>query len=336
MDEPLAALDPGAEYALNHSIAENLKDQTVGTVFLNEEERTAYNGIDEASARFKTYKGDHEMMDNRNSCFSGVKDGRKDSVCIDSMRILDSCRDKDCYEDVRVFLTDFGQDVIEKAGSVRVKDTKVVCVNIQADPIQFNKGFYQITVRMYTKLCVEACLCPGKVQELEGIAVTEKKVVLYGGEGCARVFKSTPLEGGFCTELCDYEEGSNKPTVVLELVDPIALSAKIKEPCRQCCCCCCVEELPKPVCGCLNGGLVDHGGLNKHLYVSLGFFSVVRVERPGQFIVSAEEYCIPDKECIISDEEEPCRIFEKMSFPVSQFCPGSVAPPFTDCGCKKK
>jgi hypothetical protein len=114
MDEPSAALDPGAEYALNPSIAENLKDQTVGTVFLNEEERTAYNGIDEASARFKTYKGDHEMMDNRNSCFSGVKDGRKDSVCIDSMRILDSCRDKDCYEDVRVFLTDFGQDVIEK------------------------------------------------------------------------------------------------------------------------------------------------------------------------------------------------------------------------------
>ena len=29
MDEPSAALDPGAEYALNHSIAENLQGQTV-------------------------------------------------------------------------------------------------------------------------------------------------------------------------------------------------------------------------------------------------------------------------------------------------------------------
>ena len=279
------------------------------------------------------------MIDNRNSCFGGVKESRKDSVCIDSMRILDSCRDKDCYEDVRVFLTDFGQDVIEKSGSVRVKDTKVVCVNIQADPIQFNKGFYQITLRIYTKLCIEACVCPGKVQEVEGIAITEKKVVLYGGEGCVRVFKSTPLDAGFCAEPCNFEEGSNKPTVVLELVDPIVLSAKVKEPCTcNCCSCCCsVEELPQSVCCCVNGGLVDHSGLCKHLYVSLGFFSVVRVERPGQFIVSAEEYCIPDKECVLSDEEDPCRIFEKMSFPVSQFCPPTNhGMQGTGCECKKK
>lgn len=51
---------------------------------------------------------------------------RRDTVCIDSMRILDSCRDKDCFEDVRVYLTDFGQEVIEKSGSVRVKSTEVV------------------------------------------------------------------------------------------------------------------------------------------------------------------------------------------------------------------
>lgn len=278
------------------------------------------------------------MIDNRSSCFGGNKDDRRNSVCIDSMRILDSCRDKDCYEDVRVFLTDFGQDVIEKSGNVRVKDTKVVCVNIQADPIQFNQGFYQVTIRIYTKLVIEVCLCPGKVQEIEGVAVTEKKVVLYGGEGCARIFKTTPLEGGFCTDQCNYEEGSNKPTVVLELVDPIVLSAKVKEPCTCSCCCCCptVEELPKTVCCQLNGGLVDHPGLCKHLYVSLGFFSLVRVERPGQFIVSADEYCIPDKECMISDEENPCRIFEKMSFPVSSFCSSPYPVTVPGCECKKK
>ncbi len=283
------------------------------------------------------------MIDNRNSCFGG-KPARKDNVCVDSMQILDSCKDKDCFEDVRVYLTEFGQDVIEKTGNVKVKDTKVVCVNVQADPIQFNKGFYQITVRVYTKLCFEACLCPGKSQEFEGVAVTEKKVVLYGGEGFVRVFRSTPIDDGFCSEPCDFEEGSNKPTVVVEMVDPMALSVKVKEKCNctcDCCCCTCVEELPKNVCCQVNGCLVDHAGLQKLLYVTLGFFSVIRIERPGQFILSAEEYCVPDKECMPMDEEDPCAVFAKMAFPTAQFCPSSCpcaspapsAP--SSCSCKK-
>lgn len=285
-------------------------------------------------------KGISEMMDNRNTCFNG-KDNRRDSVCIDSMRILDSCKDKDCFEDVRVYLTDFGQDVIEKAGSIRVKDTKIVCVNIQADPIQFNKGFYQITVRTYTKICLEACVGLGKSQELEGIAVTEKKVVLYGGEGCVRVFKSSPIDNSFC-QPCEFEEGSNKPTVVLEAVDPIVLSCKVKSPsCCKPCCSCCVDEMPKSVCCCVNGCLVDHPNLSKHLYVTLGFFSVIRIERPAQMIVDAKEYCVPDKECVISDEEDPCSVFEKMSFPTSQFCPPPCPTAYptvvgSGCDCKNK
>lgn len=220
-----------------------------------------------------------------------------------------------------MYLTDFGQEVIEKTGNIRVKDTKVICVNIQADPIRFNKGFYQITIRAYTKIVFEACLCVGKVQEIEGVAVTEKKVVLYGGEGCVRLFKSTPLDGGFC-QPCEFEEGSNKPTVILETVDPIVLSSKVKEPCRPCCSS--VEDFPKAVCCCLNGGIIDHPGLPKHLYVTLGFFSVIRIERPAQLIVDAKEYSVPDKECLVSDEEDPCSVFAKMPFPAARF---------SSCGC---
>ena len=41
----------------------------------------------------------------------------RDSVYIDTNRILDSCRDKDCYEDVVVYLSDVGSDLIERSGS---------------------------------------------------------------------------------------------------------------------------------------------------------------------------------------------------------------------------
>ena len=279
------------------------------------------------------------IENNRNNCF-GTKVPRRENVSLDTMQILDSCRDKDCFENVRVYLTEFGQDVIEKTGNIKVKDTKVLCVNVQADPVQFNRGFYQITVRTYTRILLEACICPGKAQEFEGVAVTEKKVVLFGGEGCVRVFRSTPIDDGFCAPPCDYEEGSNKPTVVVEMVDPMSLSCKVKERCScGCSCLSCAEELPKNVTCQINGCLVDHAGLEKHLYVTLGFFSIIRIERPGQFVLSAEEYCVPDKECLQSDEEDPCAVFERMAFPTAQFCPCSFAPPVErgngGCGCKK-
>ena len=80
------------------------------------------------------------MIDNRTNCF-GAKPARKDNVCVDSMQILDSCRDKDCFEDVRVYLTEFGQDVIEKTGNIKVKNTEVICVNVQADPVLKKRWF---------------------------------------------------------------------------------------------------------------------------------------------------------------------------------------------------
>ncbi len=254
-----------------------------------------------------------------------------DPVCIDTMRILDSCRDKDCYEDVRCYLTDFGQEVIEKTGNIRVKNTEVVCANILVDPIQFNRGFYQITIRFYTKLCLEACVCQGKSQEIEGIAVTEKKVVLFGSEGGVRVFKSSAGNEDFCSCNKEYDEGCNLPTVVVETVDPIALSVKVKEKC-DCCPCCHVDEMPSRVRDCVCGNLCDYPGM-KYLLVSLGFFSVVRIERPAQIVVNATEYCIPDKECVLGSEDDPCRIFSKMSFPVEEFCPPLVSPGNMGCDC---
>ncbi|MBO5744786.1 MAG: hypothetical protein J6R60_03265 [Clostridia bacterium] len=284
------------------------------------------------------------MSETRSFCnnASGPSLYGRDNVCIDTKRILDSCRDRDCFEDTKVLLTDFGQEMIEKASSLRVKDTKVVCSDIILDPIQFNKGFYQITVRLYTKLCIEACICLGKTQEIEGVAVTEKKVVLFGGEGNVRIFKSNPT-GDFCAPCISADnESYGNPEVVVETVDPIALSVKVVDPCKcapvNCCTLCCACDMPKVVHSCLNGSLTDYRNGDRELLVSLGFFSVIRIQRPTQLVVSASEYCIPDKECIMADEEDPCSIFSKMAFPISEFCPSQTPSsnhPISVCDCKK-
>lgn len=271
------------------------------------------------------------MAENKN-CFHG-NDKTSETVCIDCNRILDSCRDKDCFEDVRVYLTGFGQEIIEKTSNIRVKCTKVIWTQLTHESVQFNRGFYQITVRFYTKILFEACICPGKIQEFEGIAVCEKKVILYGSEGNVNIFKCEAGEQCFCECPAYGDAATNAPTVVCEVTDPIALSVKIEKT-EKYCCCCCVDDIPKHVCAKLESTLCDDDYDMKKLYVSLGFFSVIRIERPAQYLISAVEYTIPDKVCIDSAEEDPCAAFARMSFPVNEFYPPSLRDMHGGCGCK--
>ena len=47
------------------------------------------------------------MSDNRFT--GGCSGGGREMVCIETNRIFDSCKDRDCYENVRVYLTDEGR-----------------------------------------------------------------------------------------------------------------------------------------------------------------------------------------------------------------------------------
>ena len=43
----------------------------------------------------------------------------REAVCIHTRKIMDSCRDKDCIEDLRVYLTRASQEVLEHAQCVK-------------------------------------------------------------------------------------------------------------------------------------------------------------------------------------------------------------------------
>lgn len=279
------------------------------------------------------------MPDTRNN--SPLCGGSRDSVYIDTHRILDSCRDKDCFEDVPVYLSDVGNELLERSGSVRTKYAKVICANINVDSIPFNRGFYQISITMYVKIIAEVCACLGRPQEIEGVAIVEKKVILYGSEGNVNIFKSEPHQN-FCT--CSGSEfpKTNLPTAVFEVADPIVLNTKIMDLCD------CrgysrlsAEDLPDPVCSCFGGRLCPDTP-DKLLTVSLGFFSVVRIERPAQYLVHGTEYTVPEKECVSPSTDDPCKMFKHMAFPVNEFYPpslgdmrGSDSDNGNGCGCKR-
>ncbi len=246
----------------------------------------------------------------------------KEMVCIDTYRVLDSCRDKDCFEDVRVFLTEYAQELVERGAAVRAKCARIVWSYIDIDPVPFNRGFYQLTIKIYVRIICEVCVSPGNVQEVEGIAVVEKKVILFGSEGNVSIFKSETGCSGFCppADRKGCKKTTNLPIAVFEAVEPIILSSKVvTEPKVRCCCLCC-DDIPEGVCCTVNGGNLCDGEGDK-LVVSLGFFSVVRIERPAQYLIHATEYCVPEKECIEATDNDPCKLFKNMSFPIGEFCP---------------
>lgn len=270
---------------------------------------------------------EYKMADYRNNGGGCSRD--RDMICIDTHRVLDSCRDKDCFEDVRVYLTCIGQEIIDRTGIVRAKSAKVVWSCIDIDNVPFNRGFYQLFIKIYVKIIFEACVGQGNVQEFEGVAVVEKKVILFGSEGNVSVFKSGMSQnGGFCScQKRGASQSSTLPIAVLEVVDPIILNTKIVNPCKpcRCTCCCTLDEIPDCVCAGLSCDLTDESDSNI-LLVSLGFFSVVRIERPAQYLINAVEYCVPDKECVLPPVDDPCSLFKQMAFPTAEFCPPSIIP----------
>ena len=117
---------------------------------------------------------------------------------------------------------------------------------------------------------------------------------------------------------------------VVEVLDPMVLSSKVREVCE----CKCHEEIPlqipDAICGMFDDALVQSGE-RRRLFVTLGQFSIVRLERDAQLIVPVLDYSIPTKECCETPgcAEDPCEVFSRIPFPREQFAPNSC-----DGGCQ--
>ncbi len=258
------------------------------------------------------------MQENRNAQFTSRCDGRG-TVCIDTNVVLDCCKDRDCFEDVRVYLCEDGEQMLASGTNIRTKYAKTLWAFVGVEEVPFNCGFYRITVRYYIEVGFEGCVGIGKSKCFNGLVVLQKEVVLYGGEGRAISFSSDP-ENNYCSIGNTDNMTTNDPIAIVETVEPIILGSKVIDcscPCTPCCDCC--SEIPDVVSNYFNGtfNTVDTG---HNLYVSLGIFSVIRVERPTQLLIQATDYSVPDKECPpAQSNENPCAMFKTMAFPSSQF-----------------
>lgn len=255
-----------------------------------------------------------------------VSDERRirEAVCIHTKKIFDSCKDKDCIEDLRVYPTRGCQEVIDRAVSVKAGCAELLYAYIDVEPVTFNRGFYTVDVRYFYRITADAFVGASRPVEITGLAVFDKRVILFGSEGSAKVFTST---GKNCGSDVQGLPATTAPTAVVESVDPIILGMKLVEVCQchhndNCC------EIPPAVCACFPEELVTGGDVHR-LFVTLGQFSIIRLERDTQLLMPAYDYCMPEKDCDCGcdcRQEDPCELFRKVQFPVGEFFPPNHCP----------
>lgn len=125
-----------------------------------------------------------------------------------------------------------------------------------------------------------------------------------------------------------------------EVVDPICLSINVKDACDKCCCCgeMDINCIPANICRVFDDSFVDTDS-GKRVYVTIGLFSIVRLERDVQLLIPVIDYCIPQNECVTSTDNNPCDLFDKIGFPVDEFFPpeksafDNCEPDINDCNC---
>ncbi len=230
------------------------------------------------------------------------------ALSIHTQKITDSCRDKDCIEDLRVYLTRESQGVLDCAAAAKVRCAELIHTAIDVSPVAFHRNHYTIDLTFYYKVIADAAVGP-RPAAVCGLALFRKRAVLCGENSGAHIFRSDVPS--LTTE--------SLPTAVVEVLDPMVLGSRVAPVCA---CEPCSLTIPTAVQELFGDDLVL-GGDKQRLYVTLGQFSIIRLERPAQLIVPVLDYAIPTKECCADPgcAEDPCSLFDKIPFPAESFTP---------------
>jgi hypothetical protein len=254
------------------------------------------------------------MADNNMTTYGGATGANcfKEAVSVNAGRVYDSCSSKDCLEDLRVYFTQTGQTLINDAQNVKCRRVEVINVIMDVESVPFNQGFCSVDLTFYFLVTLDVYSGTGAPAAAQGLAAFSKKVILYGSEGSVRGFRS---DSGI--DIADSRLPSDTPTARIQTVDPICLSVQLTPAAKP-------EDntvvIPPAIDGIFDGPFVLEN-ITQYVYISVGLFSIVSLERDVQMMIPVYDYSVPEKECVSTVANDPCELFRKIRFPVSEFFP---------------
>ncbi len=239
-------------------------------------------------------------------------------------------------EDLRFYPTAESRAILNTSQMVKGGTAELLYVYTDVEPVTFNRGFYSIDMRFFYRVNLQVYTGAPRYTAAEGLCVFDKRCILFGSEGNAKIFTSDTV-----VEELDVPGAmrSNLPVAVVEAVDPIVLDTRVADhsvgtdvP---------LTEIPGFIADSFSGQLMLDNGDERRYYVTLGQFSLVRLERDTQLLIPVYDYCIPRTECPSNDQEDPCGLFRSVAFPVNEFFPPNTVDTPTDytsarnyCACR--
>ena len=150
--------------------------------------------------------------------------GIREAVCIHTRKIYDSCRDKDCIEDLRFYPKLQYVDVINRALSVKGGTATLLHVYVDVEPVSFNRGFFTVDMRFFYAVTLQAYLSSPVPVTVEGLCVFDKRVILFGSEGNAKIFSSELRTGDPDAQMM---RRSNAPTAIAAGADILVAGSSV-------------------------------------------------------------------------------------------------------------
>ena len=246
--------------------------------------------------------------------------GIREAVCVHTDKITDSCLAKDCIEDLQVYLTVPSQQALDCAVSAKARYVELLHVGVHVETVSYSTGYYTVDLTFYYRVIADASAAGGRPTTVTGLAIFSKRLVMFGGETSARSFSSRSGVSCLCKQAI---QAGNVPEAIVEVVDPMILGSRVQEVCSCSCCPPSPPVIPEAILGCFEEQLVLDGE-SKRLLVTIGQFSIARLERSTQLLIPTFDYCIPSKTCKnvgSSNTESPCEVFGQIEFPMDAFFP---------------
>ena len=213
-----------------------------------------------------------------------------------------------------------GNLTITGSGTIKGGEHQIVYVGLGELRFALADGYEYFTVKVDVITAIGA-----PPVTVTGITYFDKKVILYGSEGSAKIYSSDFVGDDPDEQL---PVSANLPKAVVQTVDPIVLAYELKRHPVKCCC----RKIPRCVESRAGVSGIGNGDNDSTLFVTLGLFTVVQLIRNVQMLVPVYDFCIPQKECTTTCDS-PCDRFSKIKFPTSEFFPPTELSDGTDSGC---
>ena len=147
----------------------------------------------------------------------------RQAMSIHTRKITDACRDKDCIEDLRVYLTTPSQAILNNATGAKVRSAELLYAAIEVEPVTFDFHHYCIDITFYYRILADASTGNCRCTPITGLAIFSKRAVLCGEDSRAHIYRSDTVLNGpdGLSQIC-----ANLPTAVVEVTDTNSQNTK--------------------------------------------------------------------------------------------------------------